>query len=223
MEEHILDTRTIALIGGTWAEGKGLGLRWAVAGHPILIGSRDIERAATAVTELRATRPGVHIEAMTNKEAARQADLAIVAIPYEGLTDTLTDLQSELAGKIVVSVVAPLVFGKDGVGSIQVAAGSAALECQTLLPESIVIAAFHTISAQDLLHLERTIDCDVVVCGNNLEAKQEVMDLATKIPGVRPLDGSTLDCARYIEDLTALILNLNRKYKGHAMVKFIGI
>ena len=222
-EEDSLDTRTIALIGGTGPEGRGLGLRWAIAGHQILIGSRDVERSVEAADQLRAACPEASIQSMTNKEAASRGDLAIVTIPYGSLGPALTDLRSELAGKIVVSVVAPLFFGKDGVGSVQVAAGSAALECQSLLPDSVVVAAFHTISAHDLLNLERMIDCDVVVCGNDLDAKQQVMDLAKQIPGVRPLDGSTLACARYIEDLAALILNLNRNYRGHAMVKFVGI
>jgi NADPH-dependent F420 reductase len=218
-----LDRRTIALIGGTGPEGRGLGLRWALAGHQILIGSRDVERAVEAAGQLQDACPEASIQSMTNKEAASRGDLAIVTIPYGSLGPTLTDLRSELAGKIVVSVVAPLVFSKDEVSSVQVAAGSAALECQALLPNSVVVAAFHTISAQDLLTLEHMIDCDVVVCGNDLDAKQQVMDLAKQISGVRPLDGSSLACARYIEDLTALILNLNRNYRGHAMVKFVGI
>ena len=213
----------IAFIGGTGPEGRGLGLRFAVAGHPVLIGSREESRAVAAAQDVRRLSPDVQVEGVTNQDAAVRGDVVFIAVPHAAQSETLAPLREPLSGKVVVNVVAPLAFGKGGVRAIPVEEGSAAQQSQRLLPRSRVIAAFQTISARDLLAPGHSIDCDVVVCGDDADAKAQVMALAECIPGVRPLDGGGLECARYVEELTALLLNLNRTYKARAMVKFVGI
>ena len=213
----------IAFIGGTGPEGRGLGLRFAAAGHRVLIGSRDEARAEVAAQKVRRLCPDARVDGVTNRDAAERGDVVFIAVPHEAQRHTLEALGEPLAGKVVVNVVAPLTFGADGVRAVPVEEGSAAQQAQRLLPRSRVVAAFHTISAHDLLAPGRLIDCDVVVCGDDADAKAQVMALAECIPGVRPLDGGPLECARYSEELTALLLNLNRTYKSRAMVKFVGI
>ena len=213
----------IAFIGGTGPEGRGLGLRFAAAGHPVLIGSREEARAVEAAEKVRRLCPDAQVDGVTNHDAAARGDVVFIAVPHEAQRQTLEALAPPLAGKVVVNVVAPLAFGANGVRAVPVEEGSAAQESQRLLPRSRVVAAFHSISARDLLAPGRSIDCDVVVCGDDADAKAQVMTLAECIPGVRPLDGGPLECARYSEELTALLLNLNRTYKGRAMVKFVGI
>ena len=213
----------IAFIGGTGPEGRGLGLRFAAAGHPVLIGSREEGRAVAAAEKVRRLCPDARVDGVTNQDAAVRGDVVFIAVPHAAQRQTLEGLGESLSGKIVVNVVAPLAFSKAGVRAVPVEEGSAAQQSQRLLPRSRVVAGFHSISARDLLAPGHSIDCDVVVCGDDADAKAQVMALAECIPGVRPLDGGGLECARYAEELTALLLNLNRTYKGRAMVKFVGI
>lgn len=213
----------IAFIGGTGPEGRGLGLRFAAAGHRVLIGSRDEGRAVAAAEKVRGLAPDAQVYGVSNADAAARGDVVFIAVPHDAQRATLAPLAEALAGKVVVNVVAPLAFTKAGVRAVPVDEGSAAEQSQALLPRSRIVAAFHSISARDLLAPGHAIDCDVVVCGDDADAKAQVMALAECIPGVRPLDGGGLECARYAEELTALLLNLNRTYKGRAMVKFVGI
>ena len=220
---RIPNDSVIAFIGGTGPEGRGLGLRFAEAGHPVLIGSREESRAEAAAQELRSLCPDARVDGVTNRDAAVRGDVVFIAVPHSAQRQTLEGLGEALSGKVVVNVVAPLAFGAAGVRAVPVEEGSSAQQSQCLLPRSRLVAAFHTISAQDLLAPGHRIDCDVVVCGDDADAKAQVMALAECIPGVRPLDGGALECARYAEELTALLLNLNRTYKSRAMVKFVGI
>ena len=219
----ITNDSVIAFIGGTGPEGRGLGLRFAAAGHTVLIGSRDAGRAIEAAQKVRDLCPDAQVEGVSNRDAAVRGDVVFIAVPHEAQRPTLEELGDSMAGKVVVNVVAPLAFSAAGVRAVPVEEGSSAQQAQCLLPDSRIVAAFHSISARDLLAPGRSIDCDVVVCGDDAEAKAEVMALAACIPGVRPLDGGPLECARYSEELTALLLNLNRTYKSRAMVKFVGI
>ena len=220
---RIPNDSVIAFIGGTGPEGRGLGLRFAAAGHPVLIGSREEGRAVAAAEKVRRLCPDARVDGVTNQDAAVRGDVVFIAVPHAAQRQTLEGLGESLSGKIVVNVVAPLAFSKAGVRAVPVEEGSAAQQSQRLLPRSRVVAGFHSISARDLLAPGHSIDCDVVVCGDDADAKAQVMALAECIPGVRPLDGGGLECARYAEELTALLLNLNRTYKGRAMVKFVGI
>ncbi|MCS7207059.1 MAG: NADPH-dependent F420 reductase [Dehalococcoidia bacterium] len=214
----------IGILGGTGPEGKGLAVRWALAGEEVLIGSRDATRAHQAVQEVLALCPGGKVHGMLNSAVAQQAEVVVVAVPYEGQKETLTALRPSLAGKILVDVVAPLTFIRGRARAVLVPEGSAAQQAQAVVPEARVVAAFHTISAHDLLHPPAPIPCDVLVCADDAEAKRTVMALAERIPGVRAVDANGLECARYVEEMVALLLNINRIYKGsRSMVRIVGL
>lgn len=213
----------IGFLGGTGPEGRGLALRLALAGEKVLLGSRDEGRAREAAEGLAAQVPPGSIGGAVNADVARQSDIVFVVVPYDAQRNTLESLRDELAGKTVVDVVAPLAFSKGRISAIRVEEGSAAQQAQAILPESTVIAAFQTISAQDLLVPERPLDTDVVVCGDDASAKQIIMALADRITGVRAVDGGALENARYVEDFTALLLNINRIYKARSKIKIVGI
>ena len=213
----------MGFIGGTGPEGRGLALRFALTGHPVVIGSRDQSRAAEAASGLLEQAGGADITGSVNTEAVEKADIGFVVVPYGGMAPTLESLRPLLAGKIVVSVVAPLEFVDGQPGAVRVDEGSAAQQAQAILPESTIVAAFQTISARDLLRPDRPMDSDVVVCADDQGAKQTVMSLAQEIDGLRPVDGGGLQNARYVEDFTALLLNINRIYKAHSAIKIAGI
>ena len=213
----------IAILGGTGDEGLGLAMRLAKAGDEVIIGSRSAERALDAAHQVREVVPFGHVAGMANDEAADAAEVVIVSVPYGGQRDTLTALAPLLAGKIVISVVVPLQFGRGGPHAVRVAEGSAAEEARAIVPEARIASAFHNLSATKLMDVEADLDCDVVICGDDPEAKQVTTELAEKMKGVRALDGGPLACSRYVEDLTALILRMNRHYKAHASVRFTGL
>ena len=213
----------LGFIGGTGPEGRGLALRFAMAAEQVVLGSRDDARASEAAASLSASVPSGSVRGALNGEVAREADIVFVTVPYAGHRDALTPLKKELAGKVVVDVVAPLAFGDGHARAIRVEEGSAALQAQAILAESRVVTAFQTISAVDLLVADRAIDSDVVVCADDDDAKRVVMRLAEKIKGVRAVDGGVLENGRYVEEFAALLLNINRIYKANSMVKIVGI
>ena len=135
----------------------------------------------------------------------------------------MEDLKQKLIGKTVVDVVAPLSFQKGSVSAIDVEEGSAAQEAQLILPESNVVGAFQNVSAEDLLIPRKEITCDVIVCSNDQSAKEKIMLLGERIPGIRSVDGGNLENAKYVEQLTALLVNINKIYKSHSSVKIVGI
>lgn len=213
----------IAILGGTGDEGLGLAMRFAKAGDEVIIGSRSPERALDAAHTVREAVPSGHVTGLANDAAAEAAEMVIVSVPYSAQRDTLTALAPMLAGKLLVSVVVPLQFGKGGPQAVRVAEGSAAEEARALVPDARLVSAFHNLSATKLMDVDADLACDVVVCGDDADAKRTVMALAETMQGVRALDGGGLAYSRYVEDLTALILALNRRYKAHASVKFTGI
>ena len=214
----------LAFLGGTGPEGKGLALRLAAAGEPVIIGSRDAGRAATAAEELLQLAPGTNISGAENAQAAAQADVVFLAFPYEGQRATLEQLQGALAGKVVVDVIAPMSFQRGrGASAVEVEAGSAAQEAQELLPDSMVVAAFQNISAEELQQPDTVMDGDVIVCSGHAEAKSLVMGLVSKIPSLRPVDGGGLANSKYVEQITPMLVNINRIYKIHAGIKIVGI
>ena len=213
----------IGFLGGTGPEGRGLALRLALAGEGVIIGSRDGGRATAAADEVAGLAPGAVVEGALNEDAAARADVVFVAVPYSAQRSTIEPMAGHLAGKVVVGVTVPVRFSK-GAASIQpVPDGSAALEIQALLPDSRVVAAFQTISAHDLLDPNKRVDSDVVVCSNDEDARAQVMDLSGRIDGIRAVDGGGLANAAYVEGMTALILNLNRRYKARAAFRITGI
>jgi NADPH-dependent F420 reductase len=213
----------LGFIGGTGPEGRGLALRFALAGERVMIGSRHEERALQAAESLWSLIDPARVLWGVNRETAQESDIVFVAVPYSGHRATLEPLAAELTGKIVVDVVAPLAVRRGRAKAVPVEEGSAALQAQSVLPDARVVAAFQTVSAQELLVPDRAIDSDVVVCSEDAEARETVMGLAEKIQGVRAVNGGGLENARYVEDFTALLLNLNRIYKAHSTIKIGGI
>ena len=231
----------LAFLGGTGPEGKGLALRLARAGEDIIIGSRDAERAAAAAAELTlliegiggvagagttragTTRAGT-IEGADNLAAAARADSAFITVPYEAQRLLLEPLVGLLSGKVVVNVIAPMRFERGrGAIAVPVEAGSAAEEAQLLLPDSPVVAAFQNVSAEELQEPERAMEGDVVVCADDRQAKTLVMSLAEKIQRLRPVDGGSLANAKYVEQITPLLVNINRIYKIHSGIRIVGV
>ena len=214
----------LTFLGGTGPEGKGLALRLAMAGEATMIGSRDAARGAAAAAELAALAPGTSIKGSDNAGAAAAGDVVFLAFPYEGQRTTLEQLAAALAGKIVVSVIAPMTFERGkGAQAVEVEAGSAAQEAQAMLPDSQVVAAFQNVSAEELQDQDVNMEGDVVVCSDHPEAKKLVMDLADKIPGLRGVDGGGLANAKYVEQITPMLVNINRIYKAHSSIKIVGI
>ena len=214
----------LAILGGTGPEGKGLALRLAMAGETPIIGSRDAARGAAAAAELAQSAPGVVIEGTDNSGAAAAADLVFLAFPYEGQRPVLEDLGEALKGKIVVCVIAPMKFERGkGASAVEVEAGSAAQEAQQMLPDSQVVAAFQNASAEELMDPNVVMEGDVVVCSDHADAKKLVMGLADKIKNLRGVDGGSLANAKYVEQITPMLVNINRIYKIHAGIKILGI
>ena len=214
----------LAILGGTGPEGKGLALRLAMAGETPIIGSRDAARGAVAAQELSQLAPDVDIRGSDNSGAVLQADVVFLAFPYEGQRPVLENLGPALKGKIVVSVIAPMKFERGkGASAVEVEAGSAAQEAQDMLPESQVVAAFQNASAEELLDPTTTMDGDVVVCSDHSDAKKLVMELADQIKDLRGVDGGSLANAKYVEQITPLLVNINRIYKAHSSIKIVGI
>jgi NADPH-dependent F420 reductase len=218
----------IAVIGGTGPQGKGLGYRFARAGHSVVIGSRDPDRARGVAEEVSARLAGTPdaaaVTGTANAEAVAGADVVVLAVPYDGHAELVASLP--LAGALVVSCVNPLAFDERGAHGrvVDGGEGSAAEEAQRLQPDATVVGAFHNVSAvrlwgeEDLLAEE-----DVLVVGDVAEAKQVVMDLAAAVTGRRGIDGGKLRLARQLEPFTAVLISINRKYKTHSGLRITGL
>ncbi|MGI8552886.1 MAG: NADPH-dependent F420 reductase [Dehalococcoidia bacterium] len=213
----------IAILGGTGDEGLGLAMRFAAAKDTVIIGSRASARAEAAADHIREAIEGAAVSGADNAEAAGRAEVVFVTVPYSAQRATLEPLSEILHDKLVVTAVVPLAFGKGGPRAVEVPEGSAAQEAQAILTGSRVVGAFHNISAHELQQLDRPVECDVIVCGADRESRQVVIDLAGKIPGVRGIDGGPLAFSRYVEDMTALLLALNRRYKTETGIRITGI
>lgn len=212
----------IAILGGTGPEGAGLALRWALAGHEVIIGSRQAERANAKAAELSERAKGAMIAGMANREAAAAGAVVVLALPAAGLAATLPDVKEACRGKTVVSTVVPLTFGGPRLYTPP-SAGSAAEEVQAVLgPEAKVVAAFHHIAAHELAS-EHPIDCDLLICGDDAAAKATVALLGQSM-GLRILDVGPLTNAGPIEGITALLATLNRRYKiKNSGIKITGL
>jgi NADPH-dependent F420 reductase len=221
----VLTDTTVAVLGGTGPQGRGLARRFAAAGIPVVIGSRSAERAAeTAATLAEAT--GGTVTGLDNEGAAAAGDVVVVAVPWDGHAELLAALAGTLAGKIVVDCVNPLGFDKQGAYPLPVEEGSAAQQAVALLPGSTVVAAFHHVSAVLLEDPEvTTVDTDVLVLGEgeDREATDLVQALAESIPGVRGVYAGRLRNAHQVEALTANLIAINRRHKAHAGVRVTDI
>ena len=214
----------LAILGGTGPEGKGLALRLALAGEEVMIGSRSTERGAAAAAEMAEGAPGASISGSDNAGAAAAGDVVFLAFPYEGQRPVLEELAGSLDGKVVVSVIAPMAFERGkGARAVEVEAGSAAEEAQEILPGTQVVAAFQNVSAEELMDPQVDMEGDVVVCSDHADAKRLVMGLADKIRSLRGIDGGALANAKYVEQITPMLVNINRIYKTHASIKITGV
>ncbi|MDQ1746170.1 MAG: 8-hydroxy-5-deazaflavin:NADPH oxidoreductase [Frankiaceae bacterium] len=211
----------LGFLGGTGDQGRGLARRFALAGHPVLLGSRSAERAVATADELRAGLPaGASVAGAGNAEVAARCEVAVVAVPYDGHAGLLAGLAEPLRGKIVVDCVNPLGFDGKGAYALDVPEGSAAEQAAALLPESSVVAAFHHISAVLLLDpAVGAVDTDVLVLGDDREATDAVQELVGAIAGMRGIYAGRLRNARQVEALTANLISVNRRYKAHAGIR----
>lgn len=206
---------TIGIIGGTGPQGRGLALRWAVAGRDVVIGSRSADRAAQTAAEI-----GHGVRGAANPDCAEEADVVVVTVPWDGHEATLKELEPQLRGKLVVDSVNPLGFDKQGPYPLAVAEGSAAQQAAAVLPESTVTAAFHHVSAVSLADLSiDDLALDVLVLGEDREAVGRVIELVGLLPGMRGIYGGRLRNAHQVEALTANLIAINRRYKAHSGIR----
>ncbi len=218
---------TIGFIGGTGPEGLGLAMRLALAGERVLIGSRRIERAEDAAQTIRDAVAEVGASADAgggvNRDVVEQSDVVIVVVPFDGHEATLNDLRDAIGGKIVIDAAVPLTMENRVPGIEDVPQGSATEQAQALLPEARVVGAFHNLSARKLQKLSDPMEGDVLITGDDEEAKQQVVDLVGKMPDLRAIDAGPLSMSKFVEDLTALIIGMNMRYKTQAAVRMVGI
>ncbi|HEX9111564.1 MAG TPA: NADPH-dependent F420 reductase, partial [Terriglobales bacterium] len=220
-------TRTIAVIGGTGPAGTGLALRWVRAGETVIIGSRDAARAQQAADAIRQrVGPQAKVSGLENAAACAASDLLVVTVPFEGQAALLKQLKPAMRpGSVLIDATVPLAASVGGRASrtIGVWQGSAAQQTAELVPKGVsVAAAFQNVSAE-VLNGDEDVDCDVIVCSDDPQATQVAMELAVKIPRVRAIDGGKLENARIVEQITALLIGLNIRHKGHGGVRITGL
>lgn len=213
----------IAILGGTGKEGSGLAQRWAAAGHSVIIGSRELEKAQRAASELNAKLGKDTIVGMTNRDAAAQADMVVMTVPYAAHAATIESVREQVQGKIFVDVTVPL--DPQNVRRVKMPpAGSASAEAQQLLGDAVkVVAAFQNIGAEHLIAADHEIECDVLVCGNDKDAKKQVIELAQSA-SIRAWDAGPIENAVVAEGLTSVLIGLNIKHKVKAAgIRITGI
>jgi 8-hydroxy-5-deazaflavin:NADPH oxidoreductase len=214
---------TIAVLGGTGREGKGLAYRWAKAGYRILIGSRYSEKAVTVASEIMELLEGESsIVGTTNLEAATQADIAVLTVPYSGHREFLESLKDSLNGKLVIDTTVPLVPPK--IRKVQMPpAGSAAQEAKQILGENVeVVAAFQSIP-YELLLTDDEIDCDVLVTGSSKKGRQEALRLV-EAAGLTGWDAGPIENSVVVEGLASVLININKEYGStHSGVRITGV
>ena len=213
------DREVVAILGGTGDQGLGLAYRFAAAGRPLRIGSRKLERARAAADEVRSKVGDCDVEGFENPAATRAAagGLVIISVPFEHTASTLKSVREELTPEtVLVSMGVPLATAiGDAAGRvIGVSQGSCAELCQALAPDGVkVVSAFQNVSAQRLMALGEPVECDVIVSGPK-GPRERVMALCEDIGGARAIDGGPLYNARYVEQLTALLIGLNSRYRN---------
>jgi NADPH-dependent F420 reductase len=213
----------IAFLGGTGPEGIGLAMRFARAGNAVFVGSRTEERAAEAVAKIHHAVPEGDIYGGFNHEGVEKADFVFITVPYGGHADTLRELAEAIDDRIVVDTVVPLEFGEDGPRPVIPEPGSAAEEARELLPKAKIVSAFHHLDAATLQHVDKPMQGDVVVCGDHRAAKKKVMSLVEEINYIRALDGGALANSRITEQITCLLIHINRIYKVHSGIRITGV
>ena len=219
MSENPLSGKTIAVLGGTGPQGRGLALRFAQAGLRVVLGSRTAERGEAAAAEL-----GHGVTGGDNAQAADQGDIVLVVVPYDGHAELLQSLRDHLSGKVVVDCVNPLGFDKQGPFALLPEAGSATQEATQILTESTVVGAFHNVSAELLNDADVTdLATDVLVLGDDRDATDLIRALADTLPGGRGIYAGRTRNAHQIEALTANLIAINRRYKTHSSPRISGV
>jgi len=221
------DPAPISILGGTGPAGMGLALRWARAGETIILGSRDAQRAQEAAETLKKKIGSqARISGADNSAACAAAEILVLTVPFEGQATLLKQLKPAIRpGSVLIDATVALAAGVGGRASrtLGVWQGSAAQQAAELVPKGVsVAAAFHNLSA-DLLNRDEALDCDVIVCSDDANASQLSRSLAAKLPGVRALDGGKLENARILEQITALLIGLNIRHKGHGGIRITGL
>jgi 8-hydroxy-5-deazaflavin:NADPH oxidoreductase len=212
-------SRTIAIIGGTGEVGAALAERLARAGERVIIGSRDPERARQASQRISSRASSSSITGLSNAEAVAYAEVVILAVPYEAHAETLKQLKKSFKpGAVLIDCTVPLAAAVGGRATelLGVWQGSAAQQAAELLPKHVAIAAAFQNVAADLLGGNGHVDCDVIVCSDDVRAMEITCELARKIPGIRAIHGGRLGNARVLEHVTALLIGINIHYKTHA-------
>ncbi|NWN89157.1 MAG: NADPH-dependent F420 reductase [Micrococcaceae bacterium] len=214
----------IAVIGGTGPQGRGLAYRMALAGHSVTIGSRDATRATEKAREI-AEKIGsdASLHGADNLSAAQEADIVVLAIPWDGHAGFVESLAPALRGKTVISCVNPLAFDEHGPYGLTLQE-SAAEEAQRLAPDAKVVGSFHHVAALSLWKTPEMLEHeDVLVCGDDADAKKLVIELAAVVTGKPGVDAGALRLARQLEPLTAVLINVNKKYKTRSGVAITGV
>ena len=219
-----MTTYDIAVIGGTGPQGRGLAYRWARHGHRVVLGSRSAERAQEAAEQITARVDGAEVTGATNADAAAGADVVVLAVPYDGHDDLVASLAGPLAGKTVISCVNPLGFDKQGPYGLDVPGGSAAETAAALVPEATLVGAFHHVSAPSLWGDAEYLDHeDVLVCGDDPEAKAVAIELARAVTSRDGVDAGRLRIARQLEPWTAVLISINKRYKTRSGTSISGV
>jgi hypothetical protein len=223
------ETQTIAVLGGTGDQGYGLALRWAKAGRRVIIGSRVRDRAADAASRVKAAIGNAAlVEGMENAQAVLAAPVVVLSVPFTAQMATLKSIRENLKPEqILVELTVPLEATVGGSSSriLGVWEGSAAEQAALHAPKGVhVVGAFHNVGADALQDLEHDLECDVIVCGDLVEARRAMRPWVEAIPGCRYVDGGRLENCRIVEALTALLIGINKRYKvPHAGIRVTGI
>jgi len=217
----------VTIVGATGDLGFGLALRLAAAAVPVVIGSRDADRAAQAAQRVRGAVPDADVRGLANADAAAAADLVVLSVPFASQAPTLRSIRAALRpGTLLLDVTVPLATAVGGrpTRTLIVPQGSAAQQAQELAPDGVtVVAGLHTVAARHLQELDRQLDEDVLLCGDDGDAKARVAALLQRIPGLRPIDAGRLEAARIVEQLTALTIGINVRHKATAGIKLTGL
>jgi NADPH-dependent F420 reductase len=215
----------VGILGGTGPAGRGVAVRLAEAGIPVTIGSRDADRGAEVVGEMKQKVPPVVAAQLegTDNAGAAAAELIVVATPWDSAVTTVRALREPLAGKVVVSMVNALVKEGREMLALIPPRGSMAGAVQAALPGSLVAAAFHHLPASEMENLESGLEADVLVCSDHPEATAATVAMIEQMRGLRPLDAGSLNQASAIEAFTAVCITLNIRHKAHTTLRLAGI
>jgi NADPH-dependent F420 reductase len=217
----------VCIVGATGALGFGLALRWAQAGIPIVIGSRDASRAQEATQRALERVPAGTFDGAQNAEAVLETEIVVLSVPFRSQSETLTNLKGALRpGQLLIDATVPLAAAVSGKATrtLGVWQGSAAQQAQEMAPDGVrVVSAFHTVSAALLTDLDHQLDEDVLMCGDSREDKARVAELVDAIDGLRAVDCGPLEMARIVEQFTPLIISINVRNKVRAGIKITGL